>query len=126
MPAQRGVLMALIPLPIYYNADRQGIRVPIEEEKFALTRDELARQFGGATLWVFHEERPTGAWWNLGILYLDELAAVEVDIPTTRVAKDQLRAYVRDTLIPRFRQEAIYVKLVPIATMLVMKKEIRP
>ncbi len=120
-----GVVMALIPLPLYYNSDEAGHRKPIEDERFTQSRDEVATMFGGAVLWVFRNEKPRGAWWNVGILYQDELAALEVDIPNTPDSRQKLRTYASEVLLDRFEQEAIYVKLVPVETMLITRDEVR-
>jgi hypothetical protein len=122
MPERPELVMALIPLPTFYNPDDQGERKPIEEEKFVETRVEVAEMFGGCVLHYSRTEPPHGVWWNLGILYHDELAALEVDIPNTPEAREQLRAYALDVLLGRFEQEAIYVKLVPVETMLIMRE----
>lgn len=45
-------------------------------------------------------------------MYSVELAAVEVDIPDDRRARSWLTTYVRKILLRRYRQEAIYVRLI--------------
>jgi len=42
----------LMRLPVFYNPDAQGYRAPIEDDKFIETADEIARRFGGGTLFV--------------------------------------------------------------------------
>jgi hypothetical protein len=37
------VVMALIPLPTFYNPDEARVRKPVEDEKFVATLDELAQ-----------------------------------------------------------------------------------
>lgn len=37
----------------------------------------------------------------------------EVDIPNTDTDKSWLISYIRDNLLSRFKQEAIYLKIVP-------------
>ena len=72
---------ALIPLPLFYNPDEHGVRKTIEDAKFMTTAEEISREFGGGFLHRFEDDSPKGFWWNKGILYQDELAAFEVDIP---------------------------------------------
>lgn len=113
-------LVALLVLPQVYNPDRHGRRRRVEDEKFRQTVEEVARQFGGGVLWRFEQGSPTGYWWDRGVLYNDELAVIEVDIPDEPAAQTWLRRYARDVLIPRFRQEAIYIKLIgPVRVILV-------
>ena len=37
---------------------------------------------------------------------------LEVDLPDTKESRDRLRAYAKDVLLGRFRQEEIYIKFV--------------
>ena len=48
----------LLRLPIAYHPDAQGHRAPIEDDKFLKTADEIARKFGGGTLFVFRQDPP--------------------------------------------------------------------
>jgi len=48
-----------------------------------------------------------------------------VDIANTPEERERLRVFARDVLLSRFEQEAIYVKLVPVETMLVSRQEVR-
>lgn len=114
----------LIPLPVFYNPDERGERAPVEEERFTATAEELARRFGGGTLFVYRENLPRGFWWNQGIVERDVLALLEVDVPDTTETRDWLRAYAKDVLVGRFRQKAIYLKFVgPIETLEVTSEE---
>lgn len=122
--SRRRRLVALVVLPQLYNPDQRGRRQPVEAEKFDRTMREIAGRFGGGVLWRFEAGSPVGYWWDRGVLYEDELAVIEVDIPDETAAKDELREYARDVLLRRFEQEAIYIKLVgPIQVMLV---EVKP
>ena len=47
---------------------------PIEDERFLETTDELARRFGGGTLFVFRQDPPRGFWWDKGMVDRDVLA----------------------------------------------------
>ncbi len=126
MAQGRKLICAIIRLPVEYNADAQGARRPVEDEKFIETAREIAAQFGGGTLFRWEEGKPTGFWWGNGVLYDDDLAAVEVDVPDTEESRIWLRRYARNVLMARFEQEAIYIKPVgPIEQMIVEKEEIR-
>jgi hypothetical protein len=50
-------LVALILLPQTYNADRQGRRRKIEDEKFSKTMAEMAAQFGGGAFGILGTAR---------------------------------------------------------------------
>lgn len=105
-------VVALILLPQEYNPDDRGRRRPVEDEKFQKTMEEIAGRFGGGVLWKFEQGAARGYWWDRDLLYRDELVAIEVDIPDDAAAKDWLARYAREVLIPRFEQEAIYIKIV--------------
>ena len=116
----------LLRLPLFYNPDATGARVPVEDEKFLETADELAQQFGGGTLFTFRHDTPRGFWWDQGIIDRDVLALIELDVPDTEAARAWLRAYARDVLCRRFRQKAIYLKFVgPVEQLIVSEEEIR-
>lgn len=106
-------MTVLIPLPCYYNADRDGHRRRIEDEKFTSTAEEVALAFeGGGTLWRWpNSSTMRGFWWSRGFLHQDVLAALEVDVLDT----PQNRAWFQNwalALLERFKQDAIYVKFV--------------
>lgn len=124
------VVTVLVPLPMYYNPDETGHRRSIEDEKFALTAEEVARRFGGGTLWKFPEGvAPRGYWWNRGILSTDVLAMLEVDVPDTHENRIWLQRYAAEVLIERFEQDAIYLKFyggdAAMATTTVSKRSLR-
>lgn len=60
----------------------------------------------------FWQTIPKGFWWDRGLLYKDEDNVIEVDIPNESSAKRWLIRYARETVAPRFEQEAIYIKFV--------------
>ncbi len=122
MPAR--VVTVLIPLPLFYNPDEHDKREPVEDEKFVVTGEEVGPLFGGCTLFVFRQSEARGFWWNRGFVDQDVLALLEVDIEDTEAARAQLRCYVRDVLKARFRQKAMYLKFVPIETVLVTDERI--
>ena len=112
MGASEGFLVALFLLPTEYNPDASGRRRRIEPSKYLATMRELATEFGGGSLLRRGRGIRRGFWWDRGVLHEDELLAVEVDIPDTRRARQWVRKYARDILLPRFAQQAIYVRLV--------------
>lgn len=122
---ESGLVTVLLRLPIFYNPDARLGRRPVEDEKFIRTADEIAQRFGGGTLFVFRQEDPRGFWWDRGVVDRDTLALLEVDVPDTAEARDWLRAYARRVLLKRFRQKAIYVKIIgPVETLLVTDEEV--
>lgn len=115
------MVAALIPLPRFYNPDEQGDRKPVEDEKFVLTAEEIARKFrGGATLFVFRNGEMRGFWWDRGFVDKDVNALLVVDMPDTTESCAELESYAEDVLLDRFQQKAIYITYVgPVATRLV-------
>ena len=110
---------------VFYNPDARGDRASIEDEKFLETADELARRFGGGTLFVFRQDPPRSFWWDQGMVDRDVLALIEVDVPDTSESREWLRVYARDVLRERFRQKAIYLKFVgPVEHLVVTEEEI--
>lgn len=104
----------------------RGHRLPIEDDKFLQTADEIAHRFGGGTLFVFRQDRPRGFWWDQGVVDRDVLALIEVDVPDTSESREWLRGYARDVLRGRFEQKAIYLKFVgPVEHLVVTEEEIR-
>lgn len=101
MPQSARHVVALLILPQAYNPDEQGRRLAVEDEKFTAAP-------------------PQGYWWDRGFLHQDELVAIEVDIPDARAARSWLRRYAREALLRRFKQEAIYIRLIgPVQVVLV-------
>ncbi len=120
-----GWVTVLLRLPLFYNPDASGYRAPVEDDKFRKTAEELARRFGGGTLFVFRSEPPRGFWWDKGVLDRDVLALVEVDVPDTAETRAWLRAYARDVLRQRFQQKAIYLKFVgPVDHLIISEEEV--
>ena len=120
-----GWLTVLLRLPVFYNPDAEGHRAPIEDEKFLETAHELARRFGGGTLFLFRRDPPQGFWWDEGVLDRDVLALIEVDMLDTAESRQWLRTYARNVLRERFRQKAIYLKFVgPVEHLIVREEEI--
>lgn len=118
-------ITVLLRLPLSYNPDASGRREPVEDEKFLDTADEVARQFGGGTLFVFRHDPPRGFWWDQGFVDRDVLGLIEVDVPDTTDSREWLRTYARDVLRERFRQKAIYLKFVgPVEHLIVSEEEV--
>jgi hypothetical protein len=89
-----------ILLPLNYNDGGA-----IEPEKFALTHQELVRQFGATTV---DTTRPSGTWLYRGTLYQDLLIRITVDSPEPEAAKAFLRQY-KEVLKVRFEQLDIWI-----------------
>ena len=105
------IVTALVPLRILHNADAAGVRRPFDDEKFTQTASEMAQKFGGGTLFRFPEgSSPVGYWWSRGILHMDELAVLEVDMEDNQANRAWMEDYARRVLIDRFEQDAVYVK----------------
>jgi hypothetical protein len=62
------LLTALIILPVTYNPDAEGKHRPVEDEKFILTAEEIARKFGGGTIHRYPGGNVEGFWWDKGRL----------------------------------------------------------
>ncbi|SRR6266545_4956864 len=120
-----GWITVLLRLPLFYNPDASGRREPVEGEKFLDTADEVARQFGGGTLFVFRHDPPRGFWWDEGVVDRDVLGLIEVDVPDTTASREWLRTYARDVLRERFQQKAISLKFVgPVEHLIVNEEEV--
>jgi len=120
-----GWITVLLRLPVFYNPDATGHRASVEDDKFLDTADELARRFGGGTLFIFRHDPPRGFWWDQSVVDRDVLALIEVDVPDTTESRDWLRVYARDVLRERFRQKAIYLKFVgPVEHLIVSEEEV--
>jgi len=121
-----GFVTVLLRLPLFYNPDAQGRREPVEDERFMRTAEEIAQQFGGGTLFAFRHDDPRGFWWDRGVVDRDTLALLEEDAPDTAETRAWLRSYARDVLLGRFRQKALYFKLVgPVEQLLIADEEVR-
>ena len=125
-PGSASVVSVLIPLPIFYNADAQGVRRPVEDEKFIVSADEIARELeAGGILRVFRDGNPRGFWWDKGIVHRDVLALLEVDLVDSPEMRQWFKSYAREVLLERFDQKAIYIKFVgPVETLLVTREDV--
>jgi hypothetical protein len=119
------LLTALIILPVTYNPDADGKQRAVEDEKFILTAEEIARKFGGGTIHRYPGGNVEGFWWDKGILYSDVHAVLEVDVPDSAPSRTWLRSYAKKVLMKRFEQKAIYIKLVgPIEQIIVDEEQV--
>ncbi len=59
-----------------------------------------------------------GFWWNQGVVWRDDIAILEVDIRDTQEDRHRLKTYAQETLLERFDQKSIYIKLVCIVEIL--------
>ena len=117
-------ITAIILLPEYYNPDEYGRRAKVEEYKFKVTGEEITEMMierygeGGCMLeW----EPKKGFWERKGIIYEDDVIALEIDnFPNTDEDKQWLAQYAQDALCNRFRQEAIMVKFISVVEVLVV------
>lgn len=109
---QQGIITALIHLPLFYNPQEQALPQPIEEEKFIMTAEEIAKEFGGGLLHRYPDTPSKGFWWSRNIVQGEDIALLEVDVPDTGESREWLKSYARNVLLRRFQQEAIYIKLV--------------
>jgi hypothetical protein len=112
VPEKPTQITVLVPLPTFYNPDSAGVRELIEEDKFLTTAAEISERFGGGMLHRFTTQPPAGFWWSRGILSQDEMSVFEVDMLDTEENRRWIRAYAKDVLLKRFRQDAIYLKFI--------------
>ncbi len=111
-------ITAIILLPNYYNPDKYGRRKKVEEYKFRVTGKEITKMMvqrygkGGCSL---IPEPEKGYWGKKGVIFEDDMRALEIDnFPNTEEDKRWLLQYAQDVLCARFRQEAIYIRFVPL------------
>ncbi|MFQ5687869.1 MAG: hypothetical protein ACE5GV_14550, partial [Candidatus Scalindua sp.] len=64
----------LVYCPEYYNLDKKGKRIKIEEEKFVATAEEITIKFSGGGTW--HENK-TGIWFDEGLIFRDDIRILE-------------------------------------------------
>jgi len=117
-------IAVIIPLPVYYNPDADGVLRPVEDEKFEETLSELAH-WGGTLYRQASERTPAarGVWWDTGVVYKDDLAVLEVLVEDTDENRRWFREYAGDVLVARFQQKAMCVKYVGPVEMLVVYEE---
>jgi hypothetical protein len=89
-----------ILLPRTFN---DGTPVPVR--LFLDTKDDLVRQFGGAT---FHEEAVTGYWLSDDIEFKDVMVRVTVAARATPENEAFIRQY-KEVLKQRFDQKEIWI-----------------
>jgi hypothetical protein len=120
---------ALIYLPEYYNLSDKGKKKKIEKKKFSQTAEEIALDISGGGTW--HRESPhyyrhkDGIWYDpeTSELYRDNIRIFEFDVRDSKKMRDTVIDYVKDTLLRRFEQIAIYVKFVPRVEPVVVRVE---
>ena len=61
MSQAEGKITLLMPLPKYYNPDKEGERQPIEDEKFDLTAREVTEHFQGVPSFILSTAKPSGS-----------------------------------------------------------------
>lgn len=108
---------ALIELPIYYNPDETGPRQQIDENKFQDTYKEISLKFGGCIVHPMGK----GFWWDRGVYWEDDMVLVEVDVPDEEESRIWLLQYLKNTLLQRFKQEAIYIKWIKMVDVMIVR-----
>jgi len=113
----------LLYLPEYYNPEK-GVktRVKIPEENYLITAEEICHLSGGG---IWHENMH-GIWWDEdedSMVYRDELRIFETDMIYNEENRKWIIDYVRGILLKRFKQIAIYIKMVPNVEPLVIRIE---
>lgn len=96
------IVTALILLPVTYNADEHGQRPLIEDEKYFVTAEEISQE--GGTIHLYRDGSVHGVWWDKGIVDRDTHAVIEVDLPDTTEARNDLERYVERVLLDRFHR----------------------
>ena len=118
-------ITAIILLPKYYNPDERGQCKKVEGNKFKLTCKEITEmmiQRWGEGGCILDPEPKKGFWGRLGVIYEDNMMALEIDnIPDTEKDRQWLIEYAREVLCDRFCQEAILVKFVPLVEVHIVK-----
>lgn len=112
MQGRSSIVTVLIFLPVLHNPDASGRRPPVDPQLLELTAEEVAREFGGGTLFDFADRPPLGYWWDHNVVSKDALRILEVDVEDSNTNRDRIRDYLRGILLARFRQKAIYVKFI--------------
>jgi len=97
-------------LPLTYNPDERGNRIPIEKEKFSQTYRELWREFGGVTVMPESENQALRGFWLDEAEKLFEDKIITVMVYATDINKaDNLFRQAIETYKERFQQEAILI-----------------
>ena len=118
-------ITVLIPLPLFFNPDAQGVREPVNDAELIAVAIEITQKFGGGILHRFKDESPRGFWWSKGVLSQDEMCAFEVDILDTEENRRWMKSYAKNVLLKRFRQDAIYLRFIgPIESLEVTEETI--
>lgn len=100
-------------LPVKYNPDESGKAQEIEENMFRVTAEEISRSFSGGGFIRENPEPITGVWVDKDEAFWDSIIIIEFDIDNTSSDRRRVIEYVKNTLLGRFRQKAIYVRFVP-------------
>ncbi len=110
----------LVYIPEYYNSDKEGKRRKVEEDKFIKTAEEITMNLSGGGTW--HANK-TGIWLDDGEMYYDELRIFEFDLEDKEANRHLVIKYVKETLLNRFEQIAIYVKFIPYVEPVIVRVE---
>ncbi|MGH9365980.1 MAG: hypothetical protein ACRD1B_12070 [Thermoanaerobaculia bacterium] len=99
----------------------------MEDEKFWITAEEVSRELRveGGTIHLYRDGNVRGIWWDRGIVDRDTHAVIEIDMDDTAHSREALKRYVREVLLERFRQKAIYIKfVVPVDRLVVTEEQV--
>lgn len=99
-----------IYLPIEYNPDEQGNRLPIEAEKFEQTYEKLWQEFGGVTVMPESENQALRGFWldGLGQLFRDKVFTAVVYTTDINKADNFFRRAI-NLYKERFQQKEILI-----------------
>lgn len=99
-------------IPLYYNPDKQGYRVPIEPERIHATKEEVTRRFGGFTSTTLYNE---GKWISkkTGKEQEDITKTFYIDLEPSPENIKWLLEY-KEKLKERFKQEEVYMTISPV------------
>ena len=99
-----------LSLPLTYNPDEQGNRIPIEKEKFRQTYRELWREFRGVTVMQESENQALRGFWldELDELFEDKIMTVMVYATDINKADSFFRQAI-EIYKERFQQKEILI-----------------
>lgn len=109
-PSIRGRFTLTVLIPRFYNPGEEGVRRPVEPKKIRETEQEMLEWFGGYQRFLIqggYRDPVTGED------FFDESIRFDIDAEIDHDDHAFLDEW-RETLAERFRQRAIYMKLVPL------------
>lgn len=100
-------------LPIDYYPGEDGVVQKVEEEKFKKTMEDIALTISGGGFLRESPESIHGIWTDKEETFWDDIKIIEFDVEDTKSTRRKIIKYVRDVLLNRFGQIAIYVRFIP-------------